>query len=65
MVQVVKKLLELLEQYKTLEISYLSFWQDEEYYTAEDTVQAKEIINYGINNQFAVYVNGERFTGLI
>ena len=60
-----KRLLELLEQYKTLKISYLSFWQDEEYYTAEDTVQAKEIINYGINNQFAVYVNGERFTGLI
>mgnify|MGYP003149313201 CR=1 FL=1 len=60
-----KRLLELLEQYKTLEISYLSHWQDEEYYTAEDTVQAKEIINYGINNQFAVYVNGERFTGLI
>tara|TARA_R100001015_G_C4533749_1_gene99459 strand:- start:186 stop:371 length:186 start_codon:yes stop_codon:yes gene_type:complete len=60
-----KKLLELLEQYKTLEISYLSFWQDEEYYTAEDTIRAKEIINYGINNQFAVYVNGERFTGLI
>jgi hypothetical protein len=60
-----KKLLELLEQCRTLEISYLSYWQDEEYYTAEDTVQAKEIINYGINNQFAVYVNGERFTGLI
>lgn len=60
-----KKLLELLEQYKTLKISYLSYWQDEEYYEAEDTVQAREIINYGINNQFAVYVNGERFTGLI
>ena len=60
-----KKLLELLEQYRTLEISYLSYWQDEEYYTAEDTVEARKIINYGINNQFAVYVNGERFTGLI
>ena len=60
-----KKLLELLEQYRTLEISYLSYWQDEEYYTAEDTVEARKIINYGINNQFAVYVNSERFTGLI
>jgi hypothetical protein len=59
------KLKNLLEEFGSLTISYLSYWANEEQFEAFDLVEGKEIINNGINQQYAVMVNGERFTGLI
>lgn len=54
-----------LEEYGSLTISYLSYWTNEEQHEVFDLVQAKEIINYGINHQYGVTVNGEHFIGLV
>jgi hypothetical protein len=59
------KLKNSLEEFGSLTISYFSYWANEEQHEAFDLVEAKEIINNGINQQYAVMVNGERFHGLI
>tara|TARA_R110000787_G_scaffold154205_1_gene267988 strand:- start:1140 stop:1325 length:186 start_codon:yes stop_codon:yes gene_type:complete len=59
------KLKNLLEEFGSLTIIYFSSWANEEQFEAFDLVEGKEIINNGINQQYAVVVNGERFTGLI
>ena len=54
-----------LQEFGSLTISYFSYWANEEQHEAFSVKEAKEIINDGINQQYAVMVNGERFQALV
>jgi len=59
------RLKNLLEENGSLTIRFYSFHTLDMEYEKFDLIQAKELINYGINHQYLVMVNGERFPGLI
>ena len=59
------RLKNLMEESGSLTIRFYSFHTQEMEYEKFDLIQAKELINYGINNQYLVMVNGERFSTLI
>jgi hypothetical protein len=49
---------------KTIKIELHSAWQKPEVFEVKDIKTAQEICEAGINQQFLVYVNGEKYRPL-
>jgi hypothetical protein len=49
---------------KTIKIELHSAWQKPEVFEVKDLKTAQEICEAGINQQFLVYVNGEKYRSI-
>ena len=52
------------KQMKTIKIELHSAWQKPEVFEVKDIKTAKEICEAGINQQYLVYVNGNKYKAM-